>query len=80
MAIPISLSTPTFQSPIGELKRRIAWTVKYDVVKNGIRFPGAQIIKETFITPNGKERVKYEAAYLYDRYRYFTVETEVVVR
>jgi hypothetical protein len=70
----------TVESPIGVLKRKIAWTVRYDIIKNGVRFPGRQSIKETFLTPNGKEHPKYEAEYVYDRYRFFTVETEVVVK
>jgi len=68
----------TVESSIGELKRKIAWTVTYDIVKNGVRFPGAQSIKETYITKNGKEHVKYEAEYIYDKYKFFTVETEVI--
>jgi hypothetical protein len=70
----------TVASPIGELKRRVTWTVTYDVVKNGVRFPGSQLIKETYITKNGKEHTKYEAGYVYDSYKFFTVETEVSVR
>jgi hypothetical protein len=67
-------------SPIGELRRRVAWTVTYDVVKNGVRFPGSQLIKEIYITPNGKEHTKYEAGYVYDSYKFFTVETEVSLK
>jgi hypothetical protein len=70
----------TVESSIGELKRKIAWTVTYDIVKNGVRFPGAQSIKEIYITKNGKEHVKYEAEHVYDNYRYFTVETEVIFK
>jgi hypothetical protein len=70
----------TVDSQVGELKRRIAWTVRYDVVKNGIRFPGSQSIREVYITKNGKEHVKYEAEYVYDRYKFFTVETEIVFK
>jgi hypothetical protein len=68
------------QSPIGELKRRVIWTASYDVVKNGIRFPGVQSIKEYLTTPSAKEHLKYEAEYVYDRYKFFTVETEVVFK
>lgn len=68
------------ESSIGELKRKVAWTVSYEVVKNGIRFPGSQAIKEMFITKTEKEHIKYEAAYIYDHYRFFTVETEVQFR
>lgn len=65
------------ESEIGELKRNVSWIVSYDVVKNGIRFPGAQTIKETYITKQGKEHIKYEAEYKYENYKFFTVETEV---
>jgi len=68
------------ESPIGELKRKIVWTVRYDIVKNGIRFPGSQSIREFLTTPAGKDHLKYEAEYVYDGYKFFTVETEVVVR
>ncbi len=67
-------------SEIGELRRKVSWRVAYDVVKNGIRFPSAQSIKETYVTKNGKEHTKYEAEYIYDRYKFFTVETEVVYK
>jgi hypothetical protein len=67
-------------SPIGDLKRKIAWTVMYGIVKNGIRFPSAQSIREVFVTMSGKEHIKYEAEYVYDRYKFFTVETDVQIK
>jgi hypothetical protein len=67
-------------SSIGELRRQVSWTVSYDVVKNGIRFPSAQSIKETYITKQGREHVKYEAEYKYENYKFFTVETEVIFK
>lgn len=68
------------ESSIGELKRKLTWAVSYSVVKNGIRFPGSQLIREVFITKMEKEHIKYEAGYIYDHYRFFTVETEVQIR
>jgi hypothetical protein len=68
------------ESPIGELKRQVSWMVSYDVVKNGIRFPSAQSIKETYITGRGKKHIKYEAEYIYLNYKFFTVETEVIFK
>lgn len=68
------------ESSIGELRREVSWTVSYDVVKNGIRFPSAQSIKETYITKMGKKHIKYEAEYKYENYKFFTVETEVVFK
>jgi hypothetical protein len=68
------------ESSIGELRRQVSWTVSYDVVKNGIRFPSAQLIKETYITKQGREHIKYEAEYKYENYKFFTVETEVIFK
>ncbi len=70
----------TVASPIGDLKRKIAWTVMYGIVKNGIRFPSAQSIREVFTTMSGKEHIKYEAEYVYNRYKFFTVETDVQIK
>jgi len=70
----------TVASPIGDLKRKITWTVVYGIVKNGIRFPSAQSIREVFVTMSGKEHIKYEAEYVYDRYKFFTVETDVQIK
>ena len=77
-------SLPDFQpvvpSGIGELKRKASWVVTYDVVKNGVRFPGQQTIRETFFTPVGRTHTKYLADYTYSKYRFFTVETEVKIK
>ena len=79
---PISIKNfeEKVESSIGELRREISWTVSYDVVKNGIRFPSAQSIKETYITKQGREHIKYEAEYKYENYKFFTVETEVIFK
>jgi hypothetical protein len=61
----------------GEMKRALSWTVRYDVVKNGIRFPGRQNIKEIYTGSRGREYTKYEAGYEYLKYKFFTVEIEV---
>lgn len=68
------------ESSVGELRRKVSWTVSYDVVKNGIRFPSAQSIKEVYITKQEREHIKYEAEYKYENYKFFTVETEVVFK
>lgn len=65
-------------SSLGVLKRKISWTVSYDIVHNGVRFPSRQLIKEVYMTQTGREHTKYEALTIYDHYRYFVVETEVV--
>ncbi len=71
---------PLFQSGIGEVKRIVSWVVTYDVEKNGVRFPGQQTIRETYFTPAGRTHTKYLAEHTYDRFRFFTVETEVKIR
>jgi hypothetical protein len=68
----------TVESSVGELKRKITWTVFYDIVHKGVRFPSRQLIREVYITSNNKEHLKYEAAYAYGKYKYFVVETEVI--
>jgi hypothetical protein len=68
----------TVASSVGEIRRKITWTVTYDIVYKEVRFPSRQVIKEVYITKNDKEHLKYEATYAYEKYRYFVVETEVV--
>jgi hypothetical protein len=65
------------ESSVGELKRKMTWTVSYDIIHKGVRFPSRQLIKESYITKAGKEHLKYEATYSYENYKYFIVETEV---
>jgi len=76
----ISDFQPLFQSGIGEVKRTISWVVTYNVEKNGVRFPGQQTIREVYLTPVGRSHAKYLAEYSYDRFRFFTVETEVKIK
>jgi len=59
------------------IKRTLAWAVFYEVEKNGVRFPSRQLIEEIFTTEGGKEHPKYTATFVYDNYKFFTVETEV---
>ena len=59
------------------IKRSLSWSVFYELEKNGIRFPSGQLIKETLITEGGREHPGYTATFVYDNYKFFTVETEV---
>jgi hypothetical protein len=67
----------TVKTPAGEMTRTLTWTVVYDVIKNGIRFPGSQTIHEDYLSKRGQKYSKYEAEYEFLNYKFFTVETEV---
>jgi hypothetical protein len=60
--------------------RKWTWSVAYDVVKNGIRFPGRQTIQEEYISTNGKSHSKYLAEYRFDRFKFFMVESTVTIK
>lgn len=59
------------------IKRSLLWSVFYELEKNGVRFPSRQLIKETLITEGGREHPGYTATFIYENYRFLTVETEV---
>lgn len=61
----------------GGIKRSLSWSVYYEVEKNRVRFPSRQIIEETFLTEAGKVRPGYTVNFIYDNYRFFTVEVNV---
>lgn len=67
-------------SSVGTLKRNLSWIVFYNIEKNGIKFPSQQFIEETFILETGSKHPKYEVSFIYDDYKFFTVETEVKYR
>jgi len=67
-------------SSAGTLKRNLSWTVFYAVEKNGIKFPSQQFIEENYILETGSKHPKYEVSFIYDNYKFFTVETEVKYR
>lgn len=64
-------------SSIGDLKRNVTWTVEYGLEIKGVRFPSEQTIEETYIIHTGSKYQKYLASIFYDRYKFFTVETQV---
>ena len=61
----------------GNIKSSYSWAVFYEVEKNGVRFPSRQIIEETLTTQTGKEYPRYLATFVYDEYKFFTVQVEV---
>jgi hypothetical protein len=67
----------TVKTLAGEMRRMITWSVSYDLLKNGLRFPSSQRINETYIGKSDRAYTVYEAKYRYLNYRFFTVRTEV---
>ena len=72
---------PGFQSKssvaAGDIKSTYSWAIFYELEKNGIRFPSRQVIEETLTTYAGKEYPRYLATFVYDQYKFFTVQVEV---
>jgi hypothetical protein len=59
------------------MEPRIVLTSEYGVEKNGIRFPSRYVVQEAY--GRGSRRFeRSETAVVYDRYKFFTVETEVI--
>jgi hypothetical protein len=52
-------------------------TTEYGVEKNGIRFPSRDTTEEAYILKNGKRITRSTTTIRYEKYRFFTVETEV---
>ncbi len=67
----------------GEFHKTVRWTVDYSFEKNGIRFPGRQLIQEIFYrdTPSGRRQqaVKRETTFTYRDFKFFVVDTDVDV-
>ncbi len=57
--------------------KNLSWEVFFEVEKNGVRFPSRQIIKDIYLTEAGKQHPRYLTTFVYDNYKFFTVETEV---
>lgn len=68
-------------SRLGQFQKKVLWRVDYTYEKNGVRFPGRQLIQEIFFreSDDGSEQkaVKRETKIEYNMYKFFTVETEV---
>jgi hypothetical protein len=71
-------------SPRGEFRKTVSWSVDYSVEKNGIRFPGNQVVREIFFQdlPTGLRRqaLKREIRFEYKEYKFFVVDTNVDIR
>ena len=65
------------QSPIGDLRKKVIWTMLFGIEKNGVRFPSQQIIQEFYVNSKGEELLIEKITFLYEDYKFFIVETEV---
>jgi hypothetical protein len=45
--------------------------------KNGVRFPSKDTTEEAYLLKNGKKYIKSRTTILYEKCRFFTVESEV---
>jgi hypothetical protein len=68
------------QSPVGDLSKRVEWTVHFGIEKNGVRFPSQQLIREFYVTNAGEELLIENITFKYEDYKFFIVETEVIYK
>jgi len=64
-------------SPIGDLKKKVVWTVNFGVEKKGVRFPSKQLVQEYYVNNEGKTVLVEEVTFHYVDYKFFIVEVEV---
>lgn len=65
------------QSPIGDLRKKVIWTMLFGIEKNGVRFPSQQLIQEFYVNSKGEELLIEKITFQYEDYKFFIVETEV---
>ncbi len=66
-----------FQSPVGDLMKRVIWIIDYGVEKKGVRFPSQQLIQEYNVNKKGQRVLLEEISFKYEDYKFFIVEVEV---
>ena len=66
--------------PAGEYTKRVIWKVSYGIEKNGVRFPREQIIQEIFINDMNEKKISEEIFFTYYDYKFFTVETDIILK
>ncbi len=64
-------------SPIGDLKKKVVWTVHYGVEKKGVRFPSKQLVREYYVNNEGEAVLMEEVTFHYVDYKFFVVEVEI---
>jgi hypothetical protein len=67
-------------SSMGDLKKKMFWSVSYGIEKNGVRFPSKQVIQEFLINEEGEKFIHQETLFNYVDYKFFKVEVDVKYR
>jgi hypothetical protein len=65
------------RSQTEDLETAVVWKVTYGIGKNGVRFPSRQHIQEFLVTEDKKRYIRNEITSLFEKYKFFVVETEV---
>ena len=56
---------------------RLTSITEYGLAKNGIRFPSKDTTEEAYLLKDGKKYIKSKTTILYEKYKFFTVVTEI---
>lgn len=64
-------------SPIGDLKKKVLWTVHFGVEKKGVRFPSKQLVQEYYVNNEGQTVLMEKVTFQYVEYKFFIVEVEI---
>ena len=56
---------------------RMTSITEYGLVKNGLRFPSKDTTEEAYLLNDGIRHIKSRTTILYEKYKFFTVETEI---
>lgn len=76
---PSSIRGYDSQAPEG-FRKRVVWTADYDIEKNGVRFPGRQVVTEFLLDEKGLQIPLEQVTFLYQDYKFFKVGVEIRYR
>jgi len=68
------------QLPTGDLRKKVRWTTHFGIEKNGVRFPSQQLIQEFYVNSEGENLLIERITFLYEDYKFFTVDTDVIYK
>ncbi|MCX6567440.1 MAG: hypothetical protein NT147_00105 [Candidatus Aminicenantes bacterium] len=57
---------------------RLTSITEYGLAKNGLRFPSKDTTEEAYLLNDGIRHIKSRTTILYEKYKFFTVETEII--
>jgi hypothetical protein len=59
------------------LKPRLTLTSKFEVAKNGLRFPTRLMVEEAYLNARGRAFIRSTTQVTYKDFKFFTVEVDV---